>query len=93
MKLDCSILQSYSSCVNVSGQQINIKEFFNATFCCKEHLTLSPVIVLNHSNTAFISSQVIIELKLAKYDQGIVDGRLAVNTIEDVNKYLVNKYF
>jgi len=73
---------------NVSGQQINIKGFFNATFCYKEHLTLSPVIVLNHPNTALINSQVIIELKLAKYDQGIVDGRLAVNTIEDVNKYL-----
>jgi len=36
----------------------------------KTHLILSPVIVLNHSNTVFISSQVIIdELKIRLKDR------------------------
>jgi predicted ATP-grasp superfamily ATP-dependent carboligase len=73
-RVRCPALQPYrSSCVNVSDQKINRKGFFNANLSYKGNCTKGPGIVLNCPNIALISAQVIDELKLVKYDQGVID--------------------
>lgn len=78
------------SCANVCGDPITVIGSFDATFQFKDRTAHGPIIVHNRVNSTLLSSKILDELKLVKYDQDVIENHYKINAVRDVQ--LCSKY-